>query len=119
MSRFWEATWSLKTGHQVVHLAVGRKLVVAIRMRHVRRIFGKSMYSVLEDSRPLVRVLVQEVLWQTGGGAFWECCREIFWGWLLLLEGRFFFGESPGWLHRESLREEPDGLQRKRRKPEF
>ena len=91
MSRFWEATWSLKTGHQVVHLAVGRKLVVAIRMRHVRRIFGKSMYSVLEDSRPLVRVLVQEVLWQTGGGAFWECCREIFWGWLLLLEGRFFF----------------------------
>ena len=70
MSKFQGATWSLKIGHQVVHLAVGRELVVAIRMLHVRRIFGRSVYFVLEDSRPLVRALVQEVLWQTGGGCF-------------------------------------------------
>ena len=50
---------------------------------------------------------------------FGSVAGRYFEGGCFCLRGGFFFGESPGWLHRESLREEPDGLQRKSRKPEF
>ena len=71
----------MKIGHQVVHLAVGRELVVAIRMLHVRRIFGRSVYSILEDSRPLVRALVQVLFRQRERGG--RVREKIFWRMLL------------------------------------
>ncbi|RVX02382.1 Transketolase, chloroplastic [Vitis vinifera] len=47
MSRFQGATWNLKIGHQVMHLAIERELVEAIRIGHMLRGYSKSCRSLV------------------------------------------------------------------------
>ena len=49
MSRFQGATWSLKTGHQVTHLAIERELVEAIKIGHLSRGYSENPPAVMEE----------------------------------------------------------------------
>ena len=69
MSRFQGATWSLKTGHQVMHFAIEREMVEAIRIGHLLREYSKSC-------RPLVSgggwPFGAEIGWQLGRRCVWR-----------------------------------------------
>ena len=51
VSWFRRATWSLKTGHQVMHFAVRRRLVDPIRVRHLERIFWEACILLWKEER--------------------------------------------------------------------
>ena len=86
VSRSRGATWSLKIGHQVMHFAVERELVEAIRMRHLSRKDSKKLQAVSERGWVLLLRPEEVVLFGAGFGRY-------FWG-------RFSLGvklaEGPG-----------------------
>ena len=92
MSGFQGATWSLKTGHQVTHLAIERELVEAIRRGHLSIGYSKI-------PRPLWRSVGQ----LQGAGCFLDVFVRRYCS-VSVTEASFREWEVPGgWLQRKRL----------------
>ena len=92
MCGFQGATWSLKTGHQVTHLAIERELVEAIRIGHLS----------IGDSK-ILRPLWRSV-WQLQGSRLLFGRVERYWG-VFVREERAFTGGQVRGERRDKLRE--------------